>query len=133
MDRPACCNFHGTEQCYRQMLHVAVILCGNFLQLVTSSQTALVMRRSLRQYFITAVPYFPICTLYTCVRRHIFYSTIRKLKYKMLFSEISKQNNDYSDTICVGRGRGEGRGGHIFHSGGPEYKFAMLICTVYCM
>ncbi len=42
VDGQACCHFHGTVQCYRQMLRIAVTLHSNFLHLVTSSQTALV-------------------------------------------------------------------------------------------
>ncbi len=36
VDRKVCCNFHRMVQCYRQMLHIAIMLHSNFLLLVTS-------------------------------------------------------------------------------------------------
>ncbi len=41
MNAQECCNFHGTVQCYRLMLCLAVTLYSNFLHLVTSPWTAL--------------------------------------------------------------------------------------------
>ncbi len=42
-----------------------------------------------------------------------------------LFSDISEQNNDYSDTLDFRRGRGGG--GHVFVLEVPDYESAMLI------
>ncbi len=76
--------------------------------------------------YLWSVPYFTICTRRTCVVRQIFYNIISLLPTKietqyMFFSEISKQNNDYSDTFDFERGwmSGGGEGGHIFHFGDP--------------
>ncbi len=33
VDGQACCNFHGTVQCYRQMLHIAIMLHSYFCTL----------------------------------------------------------------------------------------------------
>ncbi len=35
-------NFHGMVQCYRQMLHIVVMLHCNFVDIVTSSQKVLI-------------------------------------------------------------------------------------------
>ncbi len=49
--------------------------------------------------------------------RHYY---LQKLKYNLLFSEISKQNDDHSDTLNFEWGLSMGsEGGHIFHFGGP--------------
>ncbi len=42
VDGQVCYNFHTMVQCYRQTLHIAVMLHSNFLHLVTLSWTALV-------------------------------------------------------------------------------------------
>ncbi len=57
-----CCNFHGMVQCYGQMLNIAVTSYSNLLHLVTSSQTVLVIRRSLRQRNITVLCYISVST-----------------------------------------------------------------------
>ncbi len=51
-------NFHGTVQCYRLMLRIAVTLRSNFLYLVTSWQTALVTQ----WYYITMLRYMSVPT-----------------------------------------------------------------------
>ncbi len=59
----AFCNFHGMVQCYENMLHIAVMLYSNLLHLVTSSRAALVMRRSLQQFYVIVLHYMSVPTL----------------------------------------------------------------------
>ncbi len=63
VDKQERCNFHGMVQCYGQMLHIAVMLCNNFLHLVILSQTTLVTRCCLRLFFVTVLHYMSIPTL----------------------------------------------------------------------
>ncbi len=85
-------NFHRTVQCYRLMLRIPVTLSGNFLHLVTSSQTALVT---------------PV--LHYSVMLHVFnhlWDCPRWLEDKVCLFEMQPATNDitgptrYSSTIA---------------------------------
>ncbi len=52
-------NFHGTVQCYRLMLRIAVTLRSNFLYLVILSRTALVTQWC----YITVLHYMSVPTV----------------------------------------------------------------------
>ncbi len=68
----ACCNFHGTVQCHRQMLRIAVMLQSNFLHLVTSSWTALAKQRSSQRCYITHL-FQPL----KIIKKHNFQAEVR--------------------------------------------------------
>ncbi len=64
-------NFHGMIQCYGLMLRIAVTLHSNFLHLVTSLQTALVIE----QCYVTVLHYMSVPTFILC-HSHLLKSVI---------------------------------------------------------
>ncbi len=74
VDGQVCSNFHGTVQCYRQMWRYAVKWHSNFLHLVTTTQTALIMHCSYKTMLCYSI------TLHVCIYLYRNHSkTLQKL------------------------------------------------------
>ncbi len=77
------CNFHGTVQCYRPVLHIAVMLRSNFFHIITRRSAVCEVVKCSDDEVLFAMVLCYCVTLHVCTRRNVSISCF-------LFSQVTK-------------------------------------------